>query len=94
MQTTLPSTGLEPRDLSQRAHENIDRLKLTAHDTVDRAAAVANTAADRIGVRGGELLAAKDESIERVRGYMQQHPLASLGIALAAGYLLSRLVGR
>jgi ElaB/YqjD/DUF883 family membrane-anchored ribosome-binding protein len=94
MQTTQPLSAVDPRDLSQRAHENIDRLKSSAHDTVERAAAVATYAADRIGARGGELVAAKDQSIERVRSYVHLHPFAALGIALAAGYFASRLFGR
>jgi ElaB/YqjD/DUF883 family membrane-anchored ribosome-binding protein len=94
MQSTNPSATLDPRDLSERAQANIDRLKSSAHDTVERAAAAASTAADRLGARSGEWLEAKDEWVEHTRGYVREHPFAALGVALAAGYLLSRLLGR
>lgn len=36
--------------------------------------------------------AAKQELIEATRRYLQVHPVASMGVALAAGYLLSRIL--
>lgn len=95
MQTTTPSSSsLDPRDVSQRAQAGIDRLRNTAHETVERAAAVASSAADRLGTRSGELIATKNEWMDTTRGYVRDHPLAALAVALAAGYLLSRLTGR
>lgn len=96
MQTVAPtsSSSLDPREMSQRAHAGIDRLRNTAHDTVERAASAASTAADRLGARSEEWLSAKDEWMDATRGYVREHPFAALGIALAAGYLISRLTGR
>ena len=92
--TTPPSSSLDPRDVSQRAQAGIDRLRNTAHETVERAASVASSAADRLGARSGEWMAAKNEWMATTRGYVRDHPLAALGVALAAGHLLSRLTGR
>lgn len=95
MQTTTPSSSsLDPREMSQRAQAGIDRLKSSAHDTVERAAAVASSAADRLGARSGEWIAAKNEWVDTTRAYVRDHPFATLAVALAAGYLLSRITGR
>ncbi|HSD53830.1 MAG TPA: hypothetical protein VLC47_06670 [Burkholderiales bacterium] len=95
MHTTTPSSSsLDPRDVSQRPQAGIDRLRNTAHETVERAADVASSAADRLGARGGEWIATKNEWMDTSRGYVRDHPFAALAVALAAGYLLSRLTGR
>ena len=77
--------------LGEKAHVGIDRLSATAHGAVDRAASAAATAADRFGAKSHDLLVARDEWMDTTRGYVREHPLAALGIALAAGYLLSRI---
>lgn len=80
--------------LGAKAHGGIDRLSSGAHDAVDRAANVAGVAAERLSVKSTELLAARDQWMDATRGYVREHPLAALGIALAAGYLLSRITAR
>jgi ElaB/YqjD/DUF883 family membrane-anchored ribosome-binding protein len=76
--------------LSEQAHQGIERVTGGAHQAVDRVASVAATATNRMG----ELATAKDEWIDTARGYVREHPLAALGIAVSIGYLLSRLNGR
>jgi ElaB/YqjD/DUF883 family membrane-anchored ribosome-binding protein len=34
----------------------------------------------------------KEDWVEATRGYVRDHPVAALGIALAAGYVLSALL--
>ena len=89
---TDPSVARSTTDqLGEKAHSGIDRLSATAHGAVDRAANAAATAADRFGTKSHELLVARDQWMDTTRGYVREHPLAALGIALAAGYLLSRI---
>jgi ElaB/YqjD/DUF883 family membrane-anchored ribosome-binding protein len=85
-QTVTPS--------STSAQAGIDRLRNSAHETVERAASVASSAADRVSARSEEWLAAKNEWMDATRAYVREHPVAALGIALAAGYLFSRMTGR
>jgi ElaB/YqjD/DUF883 family membrane-anchored ribosome-binding protein len=92
--TSPSSTSPEPSELAERAHRGIDHLRGSAHQTVDQAADAASTAADRMSARGEEWIAMRDEWMDATRGYVREHPLAALGMALAAGYLLSRLSGR
>ncbi len=85
---------------TQRGLErNIERVSQGAHQAIDRAASAASTAAERIGERAEALAEKRDELlelpgdwIEGARDYVREHPLASLGIALAAGYVLSMLM--
>jgi ElaB/YqjD/DUF883 family membrane-anchored ribosome-binding protein len=92
--TTSPSPSLDPRVVSQQAQAGIDRLKDSAHETVERAAQAASSTAERLGARSEQWLASKDEWIGTARGYVRDHPVAALAMALAAGYLLSRLTQR
>ena len=90
-----PTTGRSTvEQLGDKAHGGIDRLSSGAHDAVDRAAGAAAVAADRFGARSKELVAARDEWMNATRGYVREHPFAALGVALAAGYLLSRITAR
>ncbi len=73
---------------SVAAHPAIDRLASGAHKAIDNADEVAiqaKQALDKAGVKGEELVAASTS-------YMREHPLVTLGLAIAAGYVLSRLM--
>jgi ElaB/YqjD/DUF883 family membrane-anchored ribosome-binding protein len=72
--------------------QQIDRVGETAHEYVDRAASVANNAAERFGEKAEEWMTMKDDWVEGARDYVREHPVAALGIAAAAGYLLSILM--
>jgi ElaB/YqjD/DUF883 family membrane-anchored ribosome-binding protein len=98
-QTTTPTSPQSSEyrageALADRTQAGIDRLTSTAHQTVDRVASAAASAANRLTARSDDLLASRDEWMEVTRGYVREHPIAALGCALAAGYLLSRLLSR
>ena len=63
----------------------LDRASSTAHETVDRVAQTASAYAE-------EWLEMKDNWVEGAREYVREHPVAALGIAAAAGYILSMLM--
>ena len=71
--------------------QRLDNLSQTAHDTVDRATQAASQVAERWGEKAEELMALQENWVEGARDYVKEHPFAALGIALAAGYLLSAL---
>jgi ElaB/YqjD/DUF883 family membrane-anchored ribosome-binding protein len=85
--------------MAKSAHKGIDAASQAAHPTIDRAAAGAHRAVegadelashaadaiDRAGVKGEELLATSTS-------YMREHPLLTLGLAVTAGYVLSRIL--
>jgi ElaB/YqjD/DUF883 family membrane-anchored ribosome-binding protein len=78
--------------VSDAARPVVDRIASGAHQAVDKIAAAAGQAAETLGVKGEQLKNAQAQALEQCRGYVRDHPLQSLGIALAAGYLLSRLL--
>ena len=89
---SLPRSNVD--SLGQKAHGGIDRLSASAHDAVDRAAGVATVAAERFGAKGKDVFAAGDQWVTATRGYVREHPIAAVGVAVALGYLLSRLTSR
>jgi ElaB/YqjD/DUF883 family membrane-anchored ribosome-binding protein len=77
---------------SDAARPAVERMATNAHHVVDQVAGVAAQAAETLGVKGEQLRTAQDRLAGDVRGYLREHPVASIGIALAAGYALSRLL--
>jgi len=78
--------------LSDAAQPTIDHLRSGAHKAVDSAGNVATHAAGTLGGKGDQLHDNATKIVERAGGYVREHPVASLGMAVAAGYLLSRLL--
>jgi len=74
------------------AHDTVDRAARGAHQTVDRLAEKAANAAAQMGEKGEYFNEQKDRVMSQTRTYVQTHPVAAIGIAVAAGFLLSRLL--
>jgi len=70
----------------------LDHLVANAHATVDHAGVAATHAAEALGVKGDQLNEGSRRVIERASVYVRENPVTSLGIAVAAGYVLSRLL--
>jgi hypothetical protein len=77
---------------SGAARPALDHLVTGAHGAVDSAGAAATRAAETIGATGDRLNDSGQRIVERASGYVREHPVASLGMAVATGYLLSRLL--
>lgn len=78
--------------VSDAARPMVDRLASGAHQAVDKIASAAGQAAETLGVKGEQLKNAQAQALEQARGYVREHPVTSIGIAVAAGFLLSRLL--
>ncbi len=72
--------------------ETLDKASQSAHEAIDKIASATSQAADALGEKGQQLQQAEQQLLENCRGYVRDHPLTSLGIAAAAGFLLSRLL--
>ena len=72
--------------------QQVDRLSQTAHQAVDRASQAAASVADRMSEKYEELYAMQEDWVQAGREYVREHPVAAIGMALAAGYLLSMLM--
>ena len=72
--------------------DHIERVSSTAHDAVDRVAQTASQYAERFGEQAEALMEMKDNWVEGARDYVREHPIAALGMTVAAGYVLSMLM--
>ena len=77
--------------VSGAARPAVDRFASGAHQAVDKIASAASQAAETLGMKGAQLKNAQVRAMEQCRGYVRENPVTALGIAIAAGYLLSRL---
>jgi ElaB/YqjD/DUF883 family membrane-anchored ribosome-binding protein len=71
--------------------DHLERASSTAHEAVDRVAQTASAYAERFGEQAEALLEMKDNWVEGAREYVREHPIAALGMAAAAGYVLHML---
>ena len=69
-------------------------LSETAQQTMERLTRAASQAAGRVGERTHELWDAQGPAVEKARTYMREHPLVTIGVAVAIGLVLSRLLTR
>ena len=72
----------------------VDRIATGAHKAVDKIARTAAQTAESLGAKGEQLQDAHARMTEQCRVYVRENPLAAIGIALAAGFVLSRLIRR
>jgi len=72
---------MKAADKTDDVDETIHRLRSGAHQTVDK---VAN--------KGEQLKSAEQHFVDNCRGYIHDNPVTTLGIAVGAGFLLSRLM--
>ena len=77
---------------SDAARPAVDRLASGAHQAVDKMAGAASQAAETLDLKGEQLMDAQVRLTENCREYVRDNPLTSLGIAVAAGFLVSRLL--
>ena len=59
---------------------------------IERIGEGAQEAIERFGEKAEEWLEMKDTWVEGAREYVREHPIAALGMAAAAGYILSMLM--
>ena len=77
---------------AETARPAVDRIASTAHQAVDRVAGAATSAAETLDVRADQFRGAQDRFVEDCRDYVRENPMMSVGLAVAAGFLLSRLL--
>ncbi len=74
--------------------KTIDKASHTAHKAYDKLADVAGDAAEVLGEKGEQLKKAEQKLMKNCRVYISDNPITSVSIAVAAGFLLSRLLSR
>jgi len=74
----------------------VERVAAGAHDAVDKAASAATKAAKMVDEKGADAMKAVREMryLESCRNSVRDNPLAAIGVAVAAGFLVSLLMSR
>ncbi len=70
----------------------LDRVSALAHHAVDKVAGAAAPTADWLTEQGETLNSSQKKLVDDTCGYVSANPLKSIGVALAAGFLLSRII--
>jgi ElaB/YqjD/DUF883 family membrane-anchored ribosome-binding protein len=78
-------------EAAQKAKPAIDRVASMAHQAVDKAAGAAAPTADWLVAQGESLNATQQKLVADTCSYVSANPLKALGIAVVAGFLLSRI---
>ena len=78
--------------MADAAGPAVDRIASAAHETINKIAGAATQAAETLDVKGEQLKDLQMRLMENCRVYVHEHPVKSLGIAIAGGFLLSRLL--
>lgn len=103
--TTTSQISSTAANAAAAADNTLDRAVQGAHSMVDRVADKAGPAVDRMrdgltsagaALQNGveELTEMQKRWVESSRSCVREHPLTSVGIAIAAGLVLSRLLRR
>ena len=77
-------------EAARKAKPAIDRIVATAHHAVDSAAGAAAPTADWLAERAASLKAAQKKLFADTCNYVSANPLKAVGIAVAAGVVISR----
>jgi ElaB/YqjD/DUF883 family membrane-anchored ribosome-binding protein len=69
-----------------------DKAANSPHEASDKATRATSQAIEALGKKGEQLKNAEQQIMEDCRVYVRDNPITSLGIAVAAGFLLSRML--
>ncbi|WP_262966991.1 glycine zipper domain-containing protein [Methylobacter psychrophilus] len=73
--------------------EIIDKAANSAHESFDKFASTTHQAPEEaLGEKGEQLKNSEQQLLEDCRVYVRDNPITSVGIAVAAGFLLNRVL--
>ena len=70
----------------------VERIAVGAHTAVDKASSVASKTAQAISSTSGQIRDAQSRLADACTAQMKENPMVTLGVAVAAGFVLSRLL--
>ena len=79
-------------DAVRNAKPAIDRAAAIAHQAVDKAASAAAPTAEWLSAKGENLIARKTMLVDDTCKFVSANPVKSIGMALVAGFLISRIL--
>jgi len=81
-------------ETARKAKPAIDQVAAMAHHAVDKAAGAAAPTADWLTEQGESINASQKQLVADTRSYVSANPLKAVGMAVVAGFVLSRLIRR
>jgi ElaB/YqjD/DUF883 family membrane-anchored ribosome-binding protein len=81
-------------EAARNAKPAIDRVAAMAHQAVDKATGAVAPTADWLSEQGESINATQKKLVADTCSYVSANPLKALGIAVVAGFLLSRAILR
>jgi len=82
------------KDEEETTMNTTDKVAHFAHETVDAVADASNHARASFDEKSDQLINAEQQLMKNCQTYVRENPVTSLGLAVAGGFLLSRLLGR
>ncbi len=79
-------------EAARKAKPAIDRVAAMAHQAVDKASSAGGSTAEWLGEQTDSLKATQKKLVEDTCQYVSANPLKAIGIALVAGFVISRIV--
>lgn len=79
-------------ETSATASRKAEQLAERAHSAVDQLQASLSSAASTLSAKSEDLKAMQARMAGQARGYVREHPVATVAVALGAGLLLARLL--
>jgi ElaB/YqjD/DUF883 family membrane-anchored ribosome-binding protein len=70
--------------------EITDKAANLAHEAGDRIANAVNQATETLSIKSEQVISAEQRLVKNCQRYVRDNPVSSLGIAVVAGFLLSR----
>ena len=80
------------KNIESNAQSMEKKLSAGAHQAVDKMAQAAAPAAEWLEDQSQNLKEFQEKSLDVTTKYLRQHPFASLGMAVASGFLLHKLI--
>lgn len=77
---------------SEKLRPTVDHLTAGAHKVLDRVSSAASQTADVWSEKSEQLKEAQAKLAASTRSYVQEKPIAAIGIAVATGFVLSWLL--
>ena len=68
-----------------------NKVSDSTHAAFDKIADATSQAAETLGEKGEQLKKTEQQLMKNCRGYISDNPMTSVSIAVAAGFVLSRL---
>lgn len=83
---------MKATDKTKDINETVDQLRSGIHSAVDKTANATVQAAESLSRKGEQIKNVEQKYMEDCLNYIHERPLASLGLAMGAGFLLNRLL--